>query len=1130
MMKKILQTLPLFAVILILGGVVYAGKHYTPPQPVVVNQTPGNVELGDGNINPLDQWKSDGTNITQRTASKPIKLTGLESLGCLGTNGSGIVGAGTCTGGGGGSGTGNVATSTNEHAGRVAYFTTTSGSPAKLGEVSTSSIANGTGITVTNGATAFVLGAQPTINCNTASASVFGCLNASDFSKFNSATTTFSTGLTYTGATNAVTVNTSQNINTLSNLTTNGAVYTVGGTGSLQVVGTSTPTATSPITYSGTLGQFLGGVSGAFGCATCAVTGTTLTVAGTANQITSSAGAQDLSANRTWTLSLPSLVVFPGNASSTQFSTAIEYSNFFKATSTTATSTIANALAITAGQANGTSSLLPADGTLNVGCTNNTGLCGQFYRDLGATAQAPLVLIRDDNTAVTQGALRVMTDGTNGGAYNIRLDGVAPQIEWVENDQVAPAGKFETGVNGDIFYIASRNSGDTSFENAFEFDRKANGGAFRQFGTSASYFTGNLGVASTTPTFTLSVGNANTGTFGISTTTDGCPQFTKGLMWIGTCAGGGSVTSVVAGAGFQNQGLNITGSGTLVGAFATSATPVLGNLPYFTGVGDASNPAKFGTVATTSLTSSAPLSLSQPISVLGASASVLTCTTASSGVAGCLSNTAFDTFNNKQTAITTSFPLQLSAGTLSWIGLATTSNIVNGQAIYATGVNTIASVATSSIANGTNITVTNGSSAYVFGSQPTINLSGVVAYANGGTGTTTAPQGQLLYGGLTAYQSVATTSLGITAPITFSGTLGAQVGGVSGNFGCTDSSAGVKGCLNGTDWSTFNNKQATISVTSPITLTGASVGIVNQGTVAQVLHGNASGNASFGAIVNADITNTTIDLTTKVTGILPIANGGTNQSVYPLNSIIGYDGTRFVATSSASSLTVFSINATSTTATSTYAGRLQVGTTTPLSTGSATFTIKGLMSAVMQIFTSAGTKIMDITDTVVTLLGTWDFSAVTDLVIPTGTAPTMSKTGSISYDTTDNQLLVATTTANTPGVLPLMQKLWGGTIASTSIDFISGGRIPLPPLRKGAVITEIHCYVDGGTSKVINLDTLASGANTDSVTCAGTDTSDTAMSANYSMADGATEVVEFGATSGTVDYVTFSVYGYYNRQ
>lgn len=37
----------------------------------------------------------------------------------------------------------------------------------------------------------------------------------------------------------------------------------------------------------------------------------TITVAGTANQITSSAGAQDLSANRTWTLSFPSDVIIP---------------------------------------------------------------------------------------------------------------------------------------------------------------------------------------------------------------------------------------------------------------------------------------------------------------------------------------------------------------------------------------------------------------------------------------------------------------------------------------------------------------------------------------------------------------------------------------------------------------------------------------------------------------------------------------------------------------------------------------------------------------------------------------------------------------------------------------------------
>jgi hypothetical protein len=50
------------------------------------------------------------------------------------------------------------------------------------------------------------------------------------------------------------------------------------------------------------------------------------------------------------------------------------------------------------------------------------------------------------------------------------------------------------------------------------------------------------------------------------------------------------------------------------------------------------------------------------------------------------------------------------------------------------------------------------------------------------------------------------------------------------------------------------------------------------GTTTTVLHGNAAGLPSFGAIVNADITNATIDLTAKVTGALPATNGGTGQT------------------------------------------------------------------------------------------------------------------------------------------------------------------------------------------------------------------------------------------------------------
>src|SRR5437762_2412188 len=52
-------------------------------------------------IQGLDQWKSDGTNITQRTASKPIKITGLSTGLCLTLDGSNILTTTGCGTGGG---------------------------------------------------------------------------------------------------------------------------------------------------------------------------------------------------------------------------------------------------------------------------------------------------------------------------------------------------------------------------------------------------------------------------------------------------------------------------------------------------------------------------------------------------------------------------------------------------------------------------------------------------------------------------------------------------------------------------------------------------------------------------------------------------------------------------------------------------------------------------------------------------------------------------------------------------------------------------------------------------------------------------------------------------------------------
>jgi hypothetical protein len=164
------------------------------------------------------------------------------------------------------------------------------------------------------------------------------------------------------------------------------------------------------------------------------------------------------------------------------------------------------------------------------------------------------------------------------------------------------------------------------------------------------------------------------------------------------------------------------------------------------------------------------------------------------------------------------------------------------------------------------------------------------------------------------------------------------------------------------------------------------------------------------------------------------------------------------------------------------------------------------------------------------LLGIIDAGGATSFEIPNGTSNTSTAVGQVYFDTTDNQLVVATSTVATNVAIPLKMKLWSGTIASTSVDFVSGGRIPLNSWSDGVIITEIRCQSDAGTSKVINLDTLAGGSNTDSVTCNTTESSDTAMSANYSIAAGTSMAIELGATTGSVDYVTFSVWGYTLRE
>jgi hypothetical protein len=103
----------------------------------------------------------------------------------------------------------------------------------------------------------------------------------------------------------------------------------------------------------------------------------------------------------------------------------------------------------------------------------------------------------------------------------------------------------------------------------------------------------------------------------------------------------------------------------------------------------------------------------------------------------------------------------------------------------------------------------------------------------------------------------------------------ATPGRVSLNYGGGTPAAGT-GTVTATAGALTNNAVVLGAGTTDTKVLGS------LGTTTTLLHGNAAGAPTFGAVVNADITNATIDLTTKVTGILPTANGGTGNAFFAI--------------------------------------------------------------------------------------------------------------------------------------------------------------------------------------------------------------------------------------------------------
>lgn len=157
--------------------------------------------------------------------------------------------------------------------------------------------------------------------------------------------------------------------------------------------------------------------------------------------------------------------------------------------------------------------------------------------------------------------------------------------------------------------------------------------------------------------------------------------------------------------------------------------------------------------------------------------------------------------------------------------------------------------------------------------------------------------------------------------------------------------------------------------------------------------------------------------------------------------------------------------------------------------------------------------------------GVHDFGGATSFEIVNGASPTVDTLGEIALDTTDNQLLIATST--TPAVVRTDEKLFSFTVASTTPEWFSGGSIPVPLEKDGYTVTSLGCYVTSGTSVVL---TLSDGTNDmDSLTCATTATTDTALTNGVVTANELMQI-KVGAITGVVDYASFSAYGTWTRE
>jgi len=792
-----------------------------------------------------------------------------------------------------------------------------------------------------------------------------------------------------------------------------------------------------------------------------------LTIAGTAQQLTSSAGAQTLEADRTWTLSFPSHVIFPGSI------------NTQNATATNATTT---SLAVT--NLNSASCDVKAS-------TSGVLSCGTDATGSGGTGLSTTTPISDSNVLV-------YSSSGAGAAYGVATGTVssANSALTVTSGRSVIGGSLSLTVSTTTTNMFSGSSGQILLYN--------NG----WFGAATS----TLGIAIGDTTGTLSISRGGTG----STTAPvsqllygGASAYQSVATTSASCSGNTTCSSFTV---IGNTPITISSTGGGAGLSTTSPTTNNEVLVYNSaGAGAAYS------IATTSLSMTGPFNIANPIGVLkngtvtywglattsqpsssnllvsnGAAGVYSVATgTVSAGAGISLDSAARSviggalqiTNSSPLSGLTANYPFSFSNPTLTWLGLSTTTNsgmsagnlYVGSGGIFQTAasssifgytpeqpltfsfplsrsVNAISSLFSTTTNNGMSAGFLysgsggiwqSAASSSLFGYTP-LNPTRQIAVAGTAQQITSSAGAQTL-------EADRTWTLSFPSHVVFPGSINAgnstttnatstSLAVLNLNAASCDVKASTSGVLScGTDatgagGSTPDSKWATSTDSSAIypsggIATGVVIGGAATTTPAQLsIFANSNYTnaplifASTTAAYDGDIFKA---FNSKGVGIFRMVYADSSETSFQVADTDGNNFADMNATSLGGFLQLSGSAGTANLETDGVSSRLELNVglgeivlrtpgssyMTETSLGIATTTPEARLDVwgansgkIVTFFSDTGTKFLELLNTgVATVLGVWDFGGATSVEIPNGTGPTVDATGEIAVDTTGGQ-------------------------------------------------------------------------------------------------------------------------------